>query len=369
MIATRRRTGDERGAMTKERPARVRLQDVAERAEVSQTTVSFVLNERPGTRISVETRDRVLRVAREMGYRPNPLARSLRTQVTQTIGLVSDQIVTDNYGGDLIRGSLVTALEHDHLLIVAESQDDPEVERHLVEDLLARQVDGIIFATITSDRVRLPGIMHGRSVLLNCTSSHAFPSILADEFAGGRDAAHALVRAGHRQGIFLVGETPDALRPARERRRGVEAALAEAGLELEGAIDCRWWPESAYDAVGPLLSSGHPPRALICLNDRVAFGAYQAIADAGLRIPDDVSVVSFDDSELARWLRPQLTSVALPYFDMGRIAVESVLGLRQEWAGELRQERLVAMPLRERGSIAAPRSGAAPGRGAAPPLR
>jgi LacI family transcriptional regulator len=254
----------------------------------------------------------------------------------------------------------VTALQHDHLLIVVESQDDPEVERHLVEDLLARQVDGIIFATITSDRVRLPGILHGRTVLLNCTSSHALPAILADEFAGGRDAANALLRAGHRRGIFLVGEDPEALRPARERRRGVVAALGEAGAQLEGTIDCRWWPESAYDAVGTLLASGQVPHALICLNDRVALGAYQALADAGLRIPEDVSVVSFDDSELARWLRPQLTSVALPYFDMGRIAVESVLGLRHEWARAPRQEHLVAMPLRERGSIAAPRSGAAP---------
>lgn len=345
--------------MTKDRPPRVRLRDVAERAGVSQTTVSFVLNERPGSGISVETRDRVLRVAREMDYRPNLTARSLRTQVTHTIGLISDQIVTDNYGGDLIRGSLVTALQHDHLLIVVESQDDPEVERHLVEDLLARQVDGIIVATVTGDRVRLPDTLHGRTVLLNCTSSPAWPAILADEFAGGREAANALLRAGHRRGIFLVGETPDGLRPARERRRGFETALAEAGLALEGTIDCRWWPESAYDALGPLLSSGEPPRALICLNDRVAFGAYQAIADAGLRIPDDVSVVSFDDSELARWLRPQLTSVALPYFDMGRIAVESVLGLRQDWAAAQRQEQLVAMPLRERGSVAAPRSGAA----------
>jgi LacI family transcriptional regulator len=347
--------------MTRDRLPRVRLKDVAERAGVSVTTVSFVLNDRPGSGISVETRDRVLHVAREMSYRPNEAARSLRTQVTSTIGLVSDRIVTDNYGGDLIRGSLLAALRHDHLLIVVESQDGPEMERRLVEDLLARQVDGIIFATVTSDRIQLPGILHARTVLLNCTSSPALPAILADELVGGRKAADALLRAGHRRGIFLVGEVPDALRPARERRRGVAAALGEAGTELEGTIDCRWSPESAYDAVSTQLSSGEVPRALVCLNDRVAFGAYQALGDAGLRIPEDVSVVSFDDSELARWLRPQLTSVALPYVDMGRIAVESVLGVRQEWAEAQRQEHLVAMPLRERGSIAAPRSGAAPG--------
>lgn len=346
--------------MTSDRPRRARLRDVAERAGVSQTTVSLVLNDRPGSGISVETRDRVLRVAREMGYRPNLTARGLRTQVTRTIGLVSDQIVTDDYGGDLVRGSLVAALRRDHLLVVVESQRSPEVERRVVEDLLARQVDGIIVTTVTGGRIELPAMLHARTVLLNCTSSHAVPAILADELAGGRDAADALLRAGHRRGILLVGEVPEALRPARERHRGVVAALGEAGAVLEGVISCRWWPESAYDAVSARLSSGAPPKALICLNDRVAFGAYQALADAGLRIPDDVSVVSFDDSELARWLRPQLSSVALPYFDMGRIAVETVLGLRQEWADAERQEHLVAMPLRERGSIAPPRSGAAP---------
>ena len=346
--------------MTSDRVPRARLRDVAQRAGVSQTTVSLVINDRPGSGISVETRDRVLRIAREMGYRPNLTALSLRTQVTRTIGLISDQIVTDDYGGALVRGSLVAALRRDHLLVVVESQGSPTVERHLVEDLLARQVDGIIVTTVSGGRIELPGVLHARTVLLNCTSSHAVPAILADELAGGRDAAEALLRAGHRRGIYLVGEVPEALRPARERRRGVAAALGEAGTELEGMISCRWWPESAYDAVRAQLSSGEPPRALICLNDRVAFGAYQALADAGLRIPDDVSVVSFDDSELARWLRPQLSSVALPYFDMGRIAVETVLGLRQEWADAERQEDLVAMPLRERGSIGPPRSGAAP---------
>ncbi len=341
--------------MTRDRQRRVRLRDVAERAEVSQTTVSFVLNERPGSGISAETRDRVLRVAREMGYRPNEAARSLRTQVTKTIGLISDRIVTDNYGGDLIRGALLTALQHDHLLTVVESRADAEVERRLVEELLARQVDGIIVATVTGSDIALPAIRHGRTVLLNCTSSHALPAILADELAGGRAAADALLRAGHRRGIHLVGEVSEGLRPASERHRGMTAALHDAGTELEGVIECEWRPESAYDAVAARLSSGEAPRALICLNDRVAFGAYQALAAAGLRIPQDVSVVSFDDSELARWLRPQLTSVALPYVEMGRIAVESVLGLRQEWAESQRQEHRVAMPLRERGSIAAPR--------------
>jgi LacI family transcriptional regulator len=338
--------------VTTDRPSRVRMKDVAERAKVSTATVSFVLNERTDARIPVATRDRVLRVARELGYHPNHTARSLRTQVTRTIGLVSDRIVTDSYGGDLIRGSLMTALRHDHLLMVVETEDDPAIERRLLDDLLSRQVDAVIYATQNSEHIRLPeALADQRLVLLNCTATGSAPAVLPDERQGGEAAARALLDAGHREGIHLVGETPERLRPARERRAGVEAALRDAGTALAGAVECRWWPESAYEAVASLLDGdGEQPRALICLNDRVAFGAYQALEERGLRVPDDVSVVSFDDSELARWLRPQLTSVALPYYEMGRRAVEILLDPEATSGDDV-----VAMPLRERGSVGPPR--------------
>ncbi len=141
-------------------------------------------------------------------------------------------------------------------------------------------------------------------------------------------------------------------RHAAEARRagsGVERALAAAGARLEGGLDCEWWPEPAFDAVTRLLRSGARPRALICLNDRVAFGAYQALEAAGIGIPDEVSVVSFDDSALAGWLRPQLTSVGLPHFEMGKRAVETLLTERPV-AGVER----VPMPLRQRASVAPP---------------
>jgi LacI family transcriptional regulator len=101
--------------------------------------------------------------------------------------------------------------------------------------------------------------------------------------------------------------------------------LAAAGAELAGLVDCLWWPDHAYRAVTEYLARGHRPSAFICLNDRIAFGAYQAISDFGWSVPQDVSVISFDDSDLASWLRPALTSAAIPYFEMGRRSVELLM--------------------------------------------
>jgi LacI family transcriptional regulator len=330
-------------------PRKVRMREVAERAGVSATTVSFVLAGRDDMRISAQTRQRVLRAARELGYRPNLMARSLRTKVTRTIGLISDTIVIDQYASGLIHGSLSTALEYEHLLVVTETRSDPTVEAQLIEHLLGRQVDGIIYATLTTRHVRLPRVLTGhRVVLLNCTSSNRrLPSIVPDEVEAGRTAAAALLRAGHREGIYVVGERLAEVLPARERSAGITEALDAAGTRLAGHLDCDWAPEPAFDVVSRLLRDGVRPAALICMNDRVAFGAYQALAAAGITVPTDVSVVSFDDSALASWLRPQLTSIGLPYFEMGRRAVETLLA-EQPRPGVQR----VPMPLRERASIA-----------------
>jgi LacI family transcriptional regulator len=179
------------------------------------------------------------------------------------------------------------------------------------------------------------------------------PAIIPDDVGGARTAVTALLSAGHDEGIYLVGETPAEKLPTHSRRIGIEGAMADAGVHLAGILPCMWWPEPAYDAVTQLLASGKRPRALICLNDRIAFGAYQALTAADLTIPDDVSVISFDDSPLATWLRPKLTSVAMPYLEMGKLAVETLLE-------EPHARGLIHVPmlLRERGSIGPPpRSG------------
>jgi LacI family transcriptional regulator, galactose operon repressor len=127
--------------------------------------------------------------------------------------------------------------------------------------------------------------------------------------------------------------------------------MSGRGLRVAGLLDCIWWPEAAYEAVRRFITGGGDATAFICLNDRIAFGAYQAVQEAGLRIPDDLSIVSFDDTDLASWLRPQLTSIAIPHFELGRRAVEVLLTGKR--GGGVRR---IPMPLRRRASVAAPRS-------------
>ena len=187
-------------------------------------------------------------------------------------------------------------------------------------------------------------------MLLNSlTADGRLPAVLPDERAAGRDAARVLLECGHRDGIVVLGETPPAVYAARERLAGIQEALAGAGTSISGVLECAWWPQPAHDALGPALARQPAPQAVICLNDRVAFGAYQAAFGAGLRIPDQLSIVSFDDSDLAGWLRPELTSIALPHYELGRRAVRLLLA-DDLGTGTI----LVPMPVRERESVAPP---------------
>jgi LacI family transcriptional regulator len=329
----------------------VRLKDVAERAGVSRTTASFVMAGRQDMRISETSRRRVVRAAEELNYRPNLMARGLRTKVTNTVAFLSDTVATDPYAGQLVYGSLAAALEQKRLLFIGETEGDPKLEARLIQSFLDRQVDGFIYAAMYTRVVSIPQILRGHPVvLLNCASrSKAASAVVPDEINAGRTAARTLLEAGHTTGIYIVGEHAPHVFAGRERLEGIEDTMRAARIPLAGTVSCPWWPEPAFEAVARLLRSRRRrPTAFICLNDRIALGAYQALQEAGLRIPDNVSVVSFDDSDLASWLRPQLTSIAIPHVELGRRAVERLLA-EQPTAGIER----VSMPLRARSSVAA----------------
>jgi len=307
---------------------RARLRDVAQLAGVSPTTASLVMAGRHEEgRIPLDTQERVRQAAAELGYRPNLAARSLRTRTSRIVGLVFDAITTEPHAVEIVRGALAAAAARDYLLVIAETDGDRHAEDELLRGMIDRQVDGLVYGTMFTHQVTLPpALAHYPVVLLNCLADPLpGPAVVPDEAAAGREAARGLLQAGHREGIYLVGRPSREVFAATERSRGIQTELTAIDARLAGRVDCEWdSPERAYPAVRRLLARARPA-ALICLNDRIAMGVYQALHDTGLRIPRDVSVVSFDDSPLASWLRPGLSSVALPHHEMGRLAVELLI--------------------------------------------
>ncbi|GAB3460071.1 LacI family DNA-binding transcriptional regulator [Kineococcus endophyticus] len=321
---------------------RVTLAHVAERAGVSRSAVSFVLSGRTDQRLSEETSARVRRAAEELGYRPNAAARTLRTGRSGTVALVSDFVASTSHANSMVRGALEALRDEGSLLFTVDTQGDPGLEAQVVENLLSRSVDGVLYASMFTRSITVPAALQRVPyVLLNCVPGPgvAARAVVPDEEAAGRAAGEHLLDLGHRDGVWFVG----AFRPGftggaawhgwsplalTERLRGLEAALDSVGATLAGRvpIDADWDPHDGRAAVAGLLASGVRPRALVCANDAVAAGAYQALRRAGLDVPADVSVVGFDGSAISRALDPPLTSVALPQAELGRLAAQLLLG-------------------------------------------
>jgi LacI family transcriptional regulator len=346
---------------------RVTLADVARMAGVSPTTASFVLSGRgQEMRISRDVVERVLQTAEKVQYRPNILSVGLRTGTTRTIGFVSDTVATSRFAGELIKGALEAARERGVMLFIGETEGDRELERQLLQAMHDRQVDGIILAAMYTRAIALPkGLTSAPAVLLNALSKRPspLPSVLPDEAEAGRAAARVLLDAGHREGIHLIGagpgkrDVPPGGVAAVERLEGIRTTLAAAGVKVASGRLCHEWePQVGLAATRDLLRSAQP-RALICFNDRLALGAYQGLAELGLMVPTDVSVVSFDDDVIASWVRPGLTTIAIPHYDLGRTAVDVLFEEIDRHDEVDRQAKVhrVPMPLRERESVAAPR--------------
>jgi len=334
---------------------RATLRDVANGAGVSTTTASFVLSGRRDMRISAATEERVFQAARTLDYRRHLVPKTTIPPSASAIGLVSDVVATEPFAGEMVRGCIAAATNQGHVVLMADSEGVDDLEVSVVQALLSRGVDKFIYATMaTSARAVPEALRDQRLVLANCVDpTLKAPAVIPDENGAGRTAATALADAGHTTGIWLVGEVPDHGVAARRRLAGIKAGLHAAGLRLAGRIHCRWWPHESRTALATLLEAGwwqtERPTAVIAMNDRAAMGVYQAVRAAGLRIPDDLSVVSFDNSDIARWLDPALSSVDLPYFDLGRQAVEFLL------ADDVHPEiHKLPMDLRARESVAAP---------------
>ena len=347
--------------------SRPKIKDVAALADVAASTVSAVLNDPESPRASPETRARILEAARSLGYVPNEIARGLRTQRSMMIGLVSDVIATTPYAGQLIQGAQDAAWAAGYLLLLVNTGGDDELEAAAIAALRQQQVAGVLYATMYHRVVTPPASLAGVPLVMLDARAAAdeVPSVIPDERAGARTAVDALAEQGHRRIAFVLdaGESP----AGEGRLDGYRSALADRGLPA----DPRWVVRAASDSDGGHeaglqlfdLSPDERPTAVFAFNDQMAVGVYRAAADRGLRIPDDLSVIGFDDLYVvARELTPGLTSVALPHYDMGvaaaQIVLESIAAGSRPPGGAPGAGRVVrvACPLVERGSVGPPPS-------------
>lgn len=336
------------------------MTDVAKAAGVSQSTVSMVLNNMPGARLSESTRATVMKVAMDMGYvhtRRGSVAAPKEVNPTRNklIGYLVDEISTSPHPVVSLDGARDAAWEHECLITVAVTRNDPEQTQASINMMLNHpDLMGVIYSTIFTREVEVPDALRQVPlVLLNCHSPGSrLPTVVPGEIGGGQAATAHLIAQGHRRIGFINGESWQ--EAAEDRFKGYRRALATADLPFDPALvrNGDWMSGSGFEHTLSLMQEARPPTAIFCANDLMAVGAIEALRQLGLRVPEDVSVMGYDDQEISRHTHPPLTTMVLPNYDMGRTAVELLLDSIDGTGNSRRQLLKVDCPLVERDSVA-----------------
>lgn len=333
---------------------RVTVHDVAARAGVSQPTASLVLSSHPKARVAPATRARVLLAAADLGYKPNVVARSLARRRSFALGVIVPD-VRNPFVADVIAGAERVAAEAGYAVLLCD-QSARGALQHL-EVLRARQIDGILLDAVGA--ASLPSdALAGVNVVLIDEPSERWPGIATDAVAAGRLAGEHLLSLGHRE-LAFIGPASDVY-AFRMRERGFVMALRAAGVRLSSERLRRAAPtvEGGRDSMRRLIATATRPTAVFCANDLMAIGALKQCLLAGLRMPADMSVVGCDDIELARYVTPELTTVAVPARELGARAARLLLQLIEQSTQRVSAARPLPVRLVVRGS-----SGPAPAQG------
>lgn len=309
------------------RTDRPTMMDVAEQAGVSQATVSLILNGSPGARFSAGTRNRVKKVAEDIGYHFVRRDRKRPPVEHPVIGFIADEIATDPWIALAYDGAREKALSYGYSVCLAITRDDPDAEIQAIEQVTGKPLLGVIFGTILTRRIQVsPALLKHRSVLLNCyDAARSLPSVVPGDLVGGRVATERLLAAGRRRIGLINGQ--QGLDATRDRLKGYRQALSSRDIPFDPDLVCpgNWEPSSGYEMTRVLMGLPHPPDAIFCANDMMAMGCYDALRELGKRIPQDVSVMGFDDREIASHLHPPLSTMLLPQREMGAIAAEILI--------------------------------------------
>lgn len=307
---------------------RVTLRDVAQHVGVHESTVSRVLNAKTRHMVTPEVADRVTEAASALGYRPNPIAYSLKTNRTLTVGVLIPDL-TNPVFPPIIRGIEDALGAEGYTAILANSDNDPARERVIVERMKARQVDGLILATAHADDplVAETAAEELPLVLINRTTEGSEISSVANDDAAGISLTVAhLVGLGHQRIAHVAG--PQTLSTGRRRHEGFLSAMRENGLKPDPdliAMTDAFSIEAGRRALAGILARDKTLTAVVAANDMQAIGCYDALAGAGLDCPTDISVTGFNDMPFVDKLHPPLTTVRIPHYEMGETAARLLL--------------------------------------------
>ena len=328
------------------------IQDVARAAGVHPGTASRALNPELTGRITPETTRRVKEAATRLGYVPDQLGRNLRTRRSHTIGVLIPDLGNPVFP-PIVRGIEDGLRDAGYEALIANTDDSPEREDHLIKVLTARHCDGFIIASSRRDDPAVAALVASKVpvVLVNRLMDTATASVVSDDATGMRAAVDHLIGLGHATIAHVTG--PATLSMTQVRHAAFEEVMAAAGIaadpDLIETAD-RYAVDEGARAFGRLLDR-HIPTAVIAGNDMIAIGCYSALRERGLRCPEDVSVVGFNDMPLSGFLDPALTTVAIPQNDIGAAAAQLILGMINDGRPA---HRLLPVALVVRGSTGPP---------------
>ncbi len=310
----------------------VTIQDVAKAADVSVATVSRVVNNIP--LVSESTRQRVLQAIEELGYEPNEVARSLKVRKTNTIGIIIDDITKQQFTM-VCRGVTDACWLYGYNVFVANTDTDLEKEEHYLKMFLQKQCDGILVVTrmLTDELAEKLRALKVPVVLCTVVDpTGALSSVCIDNYQSAYDAVAFMYEMGHRSVGFLNGNKEN-YTVCVER----EKAMRDAAQKLGMTIKEEWLTQSSieeekkpyaqvgYDRMGEVLACSERPSVVLCINDEFAAGAIKRAEEEGLRVPDDISIMGYNNYWISEWTKPQITTVSQPRFDIGAVGARLLI--------------------------------------------
>lgn len=307
------------------------IKDIARLADVSTATVSRVINNY--VYVSEKTRQKVLKAVKELNYKPNSVARSMRIKKTHTMGLLLSDI-TNHFYAEIAKAVVDLATSYGYTVILCITKNDTKLQENYINILKQRKIDGFLFASANLRDTQIKQLETGKTpfVLLNrrLENNHNINYVVLDNEFGAFMAVEHLVNLGHRRIAFISGQR--IFSTFLERHRGYKNALNYFGLEFDEnlVMEGCWQDEKqAFKSTKRLLNHNRPPTAIIAANDLMAFNAIEAITAEGMSVPNDIAIIGFDDVDLARHSSIQLTTVAQNKHLMAEIATRSLIQITE----------------------------------------